>query len=874
MKTTAELRTAFLDFFHAKGHEIVPSSSLIPAHDPTLLFTNAGMVQFKDAFLGLEHRANPRAVSCQRCVRAGGKHNDLENVGYTARHHTFFEMLGNFSFGDYFKSEAIRFGWDFLTKTLHLPAERLLVTVYHTDDEAYAIWRDEIGLPADKVRRIGDKPAGGSDNFWQMGDTGPCGPCTEIFYDHGAHIQGGPPGSPDEDGDRFIEIWNIVFMQYDRAPDGRLTPLPKPSVDTGMGMERLAAILQGVHSNYDIDIFRYLIDAAQSITQAPDRGANSLKVLADHIRSCAFLILDGIRPGNEGRDYVLRRIIRRAARHGHKLGVDEPFFFRLVAPLVTVMGVAYPELTQNQAEIERVLRAEEERFLQTLAQGMQVLDTELADLSAGSTIPGEIVFKLYDTHGFPFDLTADIARERGLILDEAGFEHAMAERRAQSRAASQFSQQTSVVDVTVPTCFEGYTQSQAQGKIMALVHDGAAVEALEAGQAGVLVLDHTPFYAESGGQVGDTGVITTAKGRFVVTDTQKQGGNFLHWGEMLEGRVILGEAAQATIDTERRAAIALNHTATHLLHAALRQVLGDHVHQKGSRVSAESLRFDFSQPEPITDAQLLEVERIVNTQIRENYPVETREMPIDEARSAGAMALFGEKYGDVVRVVTVGPFSMELCGGTHARRGGDLGLIKIVSESGVASGVRRIEAVTAASALALMAQNEQTLGEIAQLVRGSRQDAVSRVGQVMERNRQLERELAELKSQMAAQVSGDMLQSAVSVGTAKFLVAQLPNADANTLRDMVDQFKNKLGTSAVLLASIDDGKVRLIAGVSKDLTGRIKAGDLVNIAALAVGGKGGGRPDMAQAGGTQPEHLELALANAKTWLQDQLSPVV
>jgi alanyl-tRNA synthetase len=873
MKTTAELRTAFLDFFRAHGHEIVPSSSLIPAHDPTLLFTNAGMVQFKDAFLGVEHRANPRAVSCQRCVRAGGKHNDLENVGYTARHHTFFEMLGNFSFGDYFKSEAIRFGWDFLTKTLKLPAERLLVTVYHTDDEAYAIWRDEIGLPADKVRRIGDKLAGGSDNFWQMGDTGPCGPCTEIFYDHGAHIPGGPPGSPDEDGDRFIEIWNIVFMQYDRAQSGELTPLPKPSVDTGMGIERLAAILQGVHSNYDIDIFRHLIDAAQAITQAPDRTANSLKVLADHIRSCAFLILDGIRPGNEGRDYVLRRIIRRAARHGHKLGVNEPFFFRLVAPLVAVMGAAYPELTQNQAEVERVLRAEEERFLQTLASGMQVLDAELADLAVGSTIAGEVVFKLYDTHGFPFDLTADIARERGLHLDAAGFEQAMAERRAQSRAASQFSQQTHVVDIASSTRFDGYIQTHGAGQVMALVHDGLSVDALEAGQAGVIVLDHTPFYAESGGQVGDTGVITTATGRFVVTDTQKQGSNFLHLGEVIEGRVILGETAQAMIDTERRAAIALNHTATHLLHAALRQVLGTHVHQKGSRVSAESLRFDFSQPEPINDAQLHEIERIVNAQIRENHPVETREMPIDEARSAGAMALFGEKYGDVVRVVTVGPFSMELCGGTHARRGGDLGLIKIIQETGVASGVRRIEAVTASSALALLAQNEMALSEIAQLVRGSRQDAVSRVGQVIERNRQLERELAELKSQMAAQAGGDMLQSAISVGGAKFLVAQLPNADANTLRDMVDQFKNKLGTSAVLLASIDEGKVRLVAGVSKDLTGRIKAGDLVNIAALAVGGKGGGRPDMAQAGGTQPEHLELALANAKTWLQDQLSSV-
>ena len=871
MKTTAELRTAFLDFFHAHGHEIVPSSSLIPAHDPTLLFTNAGMVQFKEAFLGLEHRSNPRAVSCQRCVRAGGKHNDLENVGYTARHHTFFEMLGNFSFGDYFKSQAIRFGWDFLTKTLKLPPERLLVTVYHTDDEAYAIWRDEIGLPADKVRRIGDKLAGGSDNFWQMGDTGPCGPCTEIFYDHGAHIPGGPPGSPDEDGDRFIEIWNIVFMQYDRAQNGQLTPLPKPSVDTGMGMERLAAILQGVHSNYEIDIFRHLIDAAQAITQAPDRANNSLKVLADHIRSCAFLILDGVHPGNEGRDYVLRRIIRRAARHGHKLGVDEPFFYRLVAPLVAEMGVAYPELVRNQTEIERVLRAEEERFLQTLASGMQVLDAELVALPAGATIPGEVVFKLYDTHGFPFDLTADIARERGLILDAEGFEQAMAERRAQSRAASQFSQQTPVIDVAASTCFEGYTQTQATGKITALVHDGARVDALEAGQAGVVVLDHTPFYAESGGQVGDTGVLTTATGRFVVTDTQKQGTNFLHLGEVVEGRLTVAEVVHAAIDEERRAAIRLNHSATHLLHAALRQVLGSHVHQKGSRVSAESLRFDFSQPEPITDAQLREIESIVNTQIRENHPVETREMPIDEARNAGAMALFGEKYGDFVRVVTMGPFSMELCGGTHARRGGDLGLIKITAETGVASGVRRIEAVTGAAALTLLSQNETTLNDIAQLVRGTRQEACGRVGQLVARNRELERELAELKSQLAAQAGGDLLHAAVRVGAVHYLVAELPNADANTLRDMVDQFKSKLGSAAVLLASIDEGKVRLIAGVTKDLTGRIKAGDLVNVAALAVGGKGGGRPDMAQAGGTQPEHLAQALVNAKNWLHAELS---
>ncbi|WP_041600556.1 alanine--tRNA ligase [Halothiobacillus neapolitanus] len=871
MKTTAELRTAFLEFFNQRGHEIVPSSSLIPAHDPTLLFTNAGMVQFKDAFLGLEHRANPRAVSCQRCVRAGGKHNDLENVGYTARHHTFFEMLGNFSFGDYFKPEAIRYGWDFLTQVLKLPADRLLVTVYQTDDEAYAIWRDEIGLPEEKVLRIGDKPSGGSDNFWQMGDTGPCGPCTEIFYDHGAHIPGGPPGSADEDGDRFIEIWNIVFMQYDRTVDGQLHPLPKPSVDTGMGIERLAAILQGGHSNYDIDIFRHLITAAQAVTGAADQKSSSLKVLADHIRSCAFLIVDGVRPGNEGRDYVLRRIIRRAARHGHKLGVDEPFFYRLVAPLVEVMGPAYSELANAQAEVARVLRQEEERFLQTLASGMQVLETELADMTPGGTIPGEVVFKLYDTHGFPFDLTADIARERGLVLDESGFEHAMAERRAQSRAASQFAQQTHVLEIETPTCFEGYAQDKAQGALIAIVHDGEQIDVLEAGQSGALVLDHTPFYAESGGQVGDTGVITTAGGRFVVTDTQKQGANFLHLGEVIEGRVALGDVADAQIDVERRHSIRLNHSATHLLHAALRQVLGTHVHQKGSRVGAESLRFDFSQSEPITDAQLREIERIVNAQIRENHSVETREMPVDEARAAGAMALFGEKYGDVVRVVTMGPFSMELCGGTHARRGGDIGLIKIVSESGVASGVRRIEAVTGASALAVLEQTDDALAEIASMVRGSRQDAVSRVSQVIERARQLERELAEIKAKQAAEAGGDLLTTAVAMGDVNYLVAELPDADVNTLRDTVDQLKNKLGTSAVMLASVEDGKVRLIAGVSKDLTGRIKAGDWVNVAAQIVGGKGGGRPDMAQAGGPDSAQLPAAMEAARAWMKKQLS---
>jgi len=870
MKTSAELRSAFLEFFRERGHEVVPSASLIPANDPTLLFTNAGMVPFKDAFLGREHRDNPRAVSCQRCVRAGGKHNDLENVGYTARHHTFFEMLGNFSFGDYFKKDAIRFGWDFLTETLGLPVERLLVTVYETDDEAYAHWRDDIGLPADRILRIGDKPGGGSDNFWQMGDTGPCGPCSEIFYDHGDHIPGGPPGSPDEDGDRFIEIWNIVFMQYDRAADGALTPLPHPSVDTGMGLERLAAVLQGVHSNYQIDLFQHLLAAAAEVTGCTDRDASSLKVVADHIRSCAFLIVDGVRPGNEGRDYVLRRIIRRAARHGHKLGVDEPFFYRLVAPLVKEMGDAYPELAEAQAEVERVLRQEEERFLQTLSSGMQLLSAEIADLAAGGTIDGDLAFRLYDTHGFPFDLTADIARERGLQVDQSGFERAMAERRAESRAASQFKVEAHAIDVDQDTCFEGYEHLEAEGAVLALLHDNVAVDVLEAGQDGALVLDHSPFYAESGGQVGDTGVITGPSGRFVVTDTQKQGGSFVHMGQLIEGRIAHGETVRGEVDAERRAAIRLNHSATHLLHAALRQVLGTHVHQKGSRVGPEALRFDFSHPEPISDEQLREIEALVNAEVRANHAVETREMAIDEARAAGAMALFGEKYGDSVRVVTMGPFSMELCGGTHASRCGDIGLFKIVSEGGVASGVRRIEAVTGAGALAVVEQADQALTQIANLMRGSAADAVTKVGQMVERARLLERELAEIKGKLASQAGGDLASEASEVGGVKILAAELSGADVPTLRDTVDQLKNKLGTAAVVLASVDDGKVRLIAGVTKDATDRVKAGELVNVAATVVGGKGGGRPDMAQAGGVDADKLPEALAAAKAWLTERL----
>ncbi|WP_410474238.1 alanine--tRNA ligase [Guyparkeria sp. TX1] len=870
MKTSAEIRQSFLDFFAERGHEVVPSASLIPANDPTLLFTNAGMVPFKEAFLGQEKRANPRAVSVQRCVRAGGKHNDLENVGYTARHHTFFEMLGNFSFGDYFKGEAIRYGWDFLTKTLGLPAERLLVTVYATDDEAFAHWRDDIGLPEDRILRIGDKPGGGSDNFWQMGDTGPCGPCSEIFYDHGPEIPGGPPGSPDEDGDRFIEIWNIVFMQYDRAADGTLSDLPKPSVDTGMGLERLAAVMQGVHSNYQIDLFQHLIDAATQATGATDRESSSLKVIADHIRSCAFLIVDGVRPGNEGRDYVLRRIIRRAARHGHKLGQDAPFFHKLVGPLVKEMGNAYPELVKAEDEVARVLLAEEERFLQTLASGMQVLEQAVAGLPAGGTIDGETAFKLYDTHGFPLDLTADIGRERGLSVDETGFEREMAERRAQSRAASHFTAETIKIGTDEPTEFAGYEHESLEATVAAVAREGSQAEALERGQDGVIALDRTPFYAESGGQVGDTGVIESANGRFVVHDTQKQGGVFLHHGTLTDGHLAPGDAVTAHIDADRRAEIRLNHSATHLLHAALREVLGDHVQQKGSRVGPETLRFDFSHDKPVTREQLRQIERLVNAQVRENHAVETREMAIDDARAAGAMALFGEKYGDTVRVVTMGPFSMELCGGTHARRGGDIGLFKILAESGVASGVRRIEAVTGAAALAEAESADQTVGEIAELLRGPKTEAAERVAQMLERSRQLERELAKLKAELASASGDELADSAETIGSAKVLVAELPGADAGTLRESMDKLRDKLGTAAILLGTVDDGKVRLVAGLSMDLTKTFKAGDWVNVAAAEVGGKGGGRPDMAQAGGSQPERLAEALSAARAWVADQL----
>jgi len=744
------------------------------------------------------------------------------------------------------------------------------VTVYETDDEAFAHWRDDIGLPEDRILRIGEQPGGGSDNFWQMGDTGPCGPCSEIFYDHGPEIPGGPPGSPDEDGDRFIEIWNIVFMQYDRAADGTLSDLPKPSVDTGMGLERLAAVMQGVHSNYQIDLFQHLIAAAAEATGASDRESSSLKVIADHIRSCAFLIVDGVRPGNEGRDYVLRRIIRRAARHGHKLGQDAPFFHKLVGPLVKEMGDAYPELVKAEVEVARVLLAEEERFLQTLASGMQVLEQAVAGLPAGGTIDGETAFKLYDTHGFPLDLTADIARERGLSVDEAGFEREMAERRAQSRAASHFTAETVKIGTDEPTEFAGYEHQSLEAAVVAVAREGSQAEALESGQDGVVALDRTPFYAESGGQVGDTGVIESANGRFVVHDTQKQGGVFLHHGTLTDGHLAPGDAVTAHIDADRRAEIRLNHSATHLLHAALREVLGDHVQQKGSRVGPETLRFDFSHDKPVTREQLRQIERLVNAQVRENHAVETREMAIDDARAAGAMALFGEKYGDTVRVVTMGPFSMELCGGTHARRGGDIGLFKILAESGVASGVRRIEAVTGAAALAEAESADQTVGEIAELLRGPKTEAAERVAQMLERSRQLERELAKLKAELASASGDELADSAETIGSAKVLVAELPGADAGTLRESMDKLRDKLGTAAILLGTVDDGKVRLVAGLSKDLTKTFKAGDWVNVAAAEVGGKGGGRPDMAQAGGSQPERLAEALSAARAWVAEQL----
>ena len=866
MISSAELRNSFLEYFHRQGHEIVPSSSLVPGNDPTLLFTNAGMVQFKEVFLGLETRPYARAASSQRCVRAGGKHNDLENVGYTARHHTFFEMLGNFSFGDYFKREAIGFAWEYLTGVLKLPPEKLWVTVFEEDAEAADIWLKEIKVDAKRFARIGAK-----DNFWSMGDTGPCGPCTEIFYDHGPAVAGGPPGTPDADGDRYIEIWNLVFMQYNRAADGTLTPLPKPSVDTGMGLERLAAVMQGVHSNYEIDLFRNLIQAAAKLAGIKDTGNNSLKVIADHIRSCSFLIADGVTPSNEGRGYVLRRIIRRAVRHGHSLDLKEPFFYKLVAPLVKEMGEAYPELRKAQSQVERALQREEERFRETLDEGIKILQQEIASLK-GKIIPGDIAFRLYDTYGFPVDLTADYAKSISLEVDMAGFEQAMENQRERARASSQFGvAYATPTGVEGCTEFTGYEHLQEQSKVVALYRGDQTVSALNVGEDGTVVLDRTPFYAESGGQVGDRGLLDSSQVGFEVRDTQKLGGDvFGHIGTVVKGTLRVGDAVTARVDEVARQATMLNHSATHLMHAALRKVLGEHVTQKGSLVEPGRLRFDFSHFAPISREELLEIERLVNEQIRVNSSVETRVMAFDEARSSGAMALFGEKYGDHVRVLRIGDFSMELCGGTHAKRAGDIGLFKIISETGVASGVRRIEAVTGQTAVAAMEAADETLARIAGLVKAGRDDLEDKVQQLIERSRKLEKELEQLKGKLASAAGSDLSSQAVDVSGLKVLAARLDGVDAKALRDTVDQLKNKLGSAAVVLAAVSGDKVSLVAGVTADNTQKVKAGELVNMVALQVGGKGGGRPDMAQAGGTNPAGLEAALRSVPDWVRQRL----
>ncbi len=869
---TSEIRSAFLDFFRTRGHTIVPSSSLVPASDPTLMFTNSGMVQFKNVFLGSERLGYVRAADVQRCLRAGGKHNDLDQVGYTARHHTFFEMLGNWSFGDYFKHEAIRWAWELLTQVFKLPPERLTVTVYHTDEEAFAIWRDEIGVPVERIIRIGDNKGApfASDNFWQMADTGPCGPCTEIFYDHGAHIAGGPPGSPEEDGDRYIEIWNLVFMQFDRAPDGTLSPLPAPCVDTGMGLERLAAILQHVHSNYEIDLFAHLIRVAGELTGTQDLANKSLRVIADHIRACAFLIVDGVLPSNEGRGYVLRRIIRRALRHGWMLGVRGDFFWKMVQPLVEEMGEAYPELLAKQALVEDALRTEEQRFGETLEHGMRLFD-EVAG-KAGRTIPGVEAFRLYDTYGFPVDLTADIARERGLDVDMAGFEQAMNEQRARARAAGKFEAKgqmpAELASQLEPTVFLGYEALQGSGKVLGIVRDGRQADELGEGEEGLLILDRTPFYAESGGQVGDTGTLSNASGRFEVGDTLKMGGVFFgHAGRWRGERPLrTGDTVDASVDASRRQAIVLNHSATHLLHAALRQVLGTHVTQKGSLVAPERLRFDFSHHKPMSHDELARVEAMVNAEVRRNAVAEVHSMGYDQAIEFGAMALFGEKYGDEVRVLKMGDFSTELCGGTHVGRTGDIGLFKIVSEAGVASGVRRIEAVTGAGALAHVADEERRLAEFSQLLSGSGDDAVEKLRQLLDRQKKLERELESLRSKAAGSATADLAASAVDVDGIKVVAARLEGLDAKSLRDSVDQLKQQLGNCVVLLAGAADGKVSLIAGVHGEALRRVKAGEVVAHVAAQIGGKGGGRPDMAQGGGSDAAGLPAILARLAGWI--------
>lgn len=873
-KSTAEIRQAFLDFFHSKGHQVVASSSLVPNNDPTLLFTNAGMNQFKDVFLGLDKRNYSRATTSQRCVRAGGKHNDLENVGYTARHHTFFEMLGNFSFGDYFKHDAIQFAWELLTgeNWFALPKERLWVTVYETDDEAYEIWEKEVGIPRERIIRIGDNKGApyASDNFWQMGDTGPCGPCTEIFYDHGDHIWGGPPGSPEEDGDRYIEIWNIVFMQFNRQADGTMEPLPKPSVDTGMGLERIAAVLQHVNSNYDIDLFRTLIEAVAKVTGATDLGNKSLRVIADHIRSCAFLVADGVLPSNENRGYVLRRIIRRAVRHGNMLGAKETFFYKLVGPLIEVMGSAGEELKRQQAQVEQVLKTEEEQFARTLERGLALLDEELAKLQ-GDTLDGETAFRLYDTYGFPVDLTADVCRERNIKVDEAGFEAAMEEQRRRAREASGFgADYNAMIRVDSASEFKGYDHLELNGKVTALFVDGKAVEAINAGQEAVVVLDQTPFYAESGGQVGDKGELKGAGFTFAVDDTQKYGQAIGHLGKLSAGALKVGDAVQADVDEARRARIRLNHSATHLMHAALRQVLGTHVAQKGSLVSDKVLRFDFSHNEAMKPSEIRQVEDLVNAQIRRNLPIETNIMDLDAAKAKGAMALFGEKYDERVRVLSMGDFSTELCGGTHASRTGDIGLFRIISESGTAAGIRRIEAVTGEGAMATVHAQSDRLNDIAHLLKGDSQNLSDKVRAVLERTRQLEKELQQLKDQAAAQESANLSSKAVDLNGVKLLVSELAGIEPKMLRTMVDDLKNQLGSTVIVLATVVEGKVSLVAGVSKDVTDRVKAGELIGMVAQQVGGKGGGRPDMAQAGGTDAAALPAALASVQGWVSAKL----
>lgn len=873
-KSTAEIRQAFLDFFHSKGHQVVASSSLVPHNDPTLLFTNAGMNQFKDVFLGLDKRNYSRATTAQRCVRAGGKHNDLENVGYTARHHTFFEMLGNFSFGDYFKQDAIKYAWELLTgeNWFALPKEKLWVTVYETDDEAFDIWANEVGVPRERIIRIGDNKGApfASDNFWQMGDTGPCGPCTEIFFDHGDHIWGGPPGSPEEDGDRYIEIWNIVFMQFNRQADGTMEPLPKPSVDTGMGLERIAAVLQHVNSNYDIDLFRDLIASVAKVTGATDLTNKSLRVIADHIRSCAFLVADGVIPSNENRGYVLRRIIRRAIRHGNMLGAKDTFFWKLVAPLIDVMGSAGDELKQQQAKVEQVLKTEEEQFARTLERGLALLDEELSKLK-GDTLDGETAFRLYDTYGFPVDLTADVCRERNIKVDEAGFEAAMEEQRRRARESSGFgADYNAMIRVDGASEFKGYDHLELNGKVTALFIDGKAVDSVSAGQEAVVILDQTPFYAESGGQVGDKGELKGAGFSFAVSDTQKYGQAIGHIGKVASGTLKVGDAVQADVDEARRQRIRLNHSATHLMHAALRQVLGTHVAQKGSLVNDKALRFDFSHFEAMKPEEIRAVEDLVNAQIRRNLAIETNIMDIDAARASGAMALFGEKYDDRVRVLRMGDFSTELCGGTHAARTGDIGLFRITSESGTAAGVRRIEAVTGEGAMAILHAQSDQLNDIAQLLKGDSHNLGEKVRAALERTRQLEKELQQLKEQAAAQESANLSSKAEEINGVKLLVSELTGVEPKMLRTMVDDLKNQLGSTIVVLATVADGKVSLIAGVSKDVTDRVKAGELVGMVAQQVGGKGGGRPDMAQAGGTDASALPAALASVKGWVSAKL----